>query len=144
MNPAALMASLPLLKPGAEIIVNTDEFTKRNLTKISLTTNPLDDGTLSNFSVHPVGLTSLTVEALSGSGLGKKDAERAKNMFALGLVSWLYHRDLEATETFLNEKFARKPEILKANITALHAGLQLRGHDRGLRGPLRGRSGSDA
>ncbi|MFN8185327.1 MAG: 2-oxoacid:acceptor oxidoreductase subunit alpha [Candidatus Nanopelagicales bacterium] len=122
MNPAALMASLPLLKPGAEIIVNTDEFTKRNLTKIGLTESPLDDGTLSNYSVHPVALTSLTVEALSGFDLGKKDAERAKNMFALGLLSWLYHRDLEATEGFLNEKFARKPEILKANIAALHAG----------------------
>ena len=122
MNPAALMASLPLLKPGAEIIVNTDEFTKRNLTKIGLTESPLDDGTLANFSVHPVGLTSLTVEALSGSDLGKKDAERAKNMFALGLLSWLYHRDLEATENFLADKFARKPEILKANVAALHAG----------------------
>ncbi len=122
MNPAALMASLPLLKPGAEIIVNTDEFTKRNLTKIGLTVNPLEDGTLANFSVHPVALTSLTVEALSGSDLGKKDAERAKNMFALGLLSWLYHRDLEATENFLSEKFARAPEILKANIAALHAG----------------------
>nr|MCU0297987.1 2-oxoacid:acceptor oxidoreductase family protein [Candidatus Nanopelagicales bacterium] len=122
MNPAALMASLPLLKPGAEIIVNTDEFTKRNLTKIGLAVSPLDDGTLSNYSVHPVGLTSLTVEALAGSSLGKKDAERAKNMFALGLLSWLYHRDLEATENFLSDKFSRKPEILKANITALHAG----------------------
>ncbi len=122
MNPAALMASLHLLKPGAEIIVDTDEFTRRNLTKIGLTVSPLDDGTLSNYSVHPVGLTSLTVEALSGFDLGKKDAERAKNMFALGLLSWLYHRDLDATEHFLNEKFARKPEILKANIAALHAG----------------------
>ena len=122
MNPAALMASLPLLKPGAEIIVNTDEFTKRNLTKIGLTVSPLEDGTLANFSVHPVALTSLTVEALSGSDLGKKDAERAKNMFALGLLSWLYHRNLEATENFLSEKFARSPEILKANIAALHAG----------------------
>jgi len=122
MNPAALMASLHLLKPGAEIIVDTDEFTRRNLTKIGLAVSPLDDGTLSNYSVHPVGLTSLTVEALSGFDLGKKDAERAKNMFALGLLSWLYHRDLDATEHFLNEKFARKPEILKANIAALHAG----------------------
>ena len=122
MNPAALMASLPLLKPGAEIIVNTDEFTKRNLTKIGLTTSPLDDGTLANYSVHPVALTSLTVGALSGFDLGKKDAERAKNMFALGLLSWLYHRELEATEHFLNDKFARKPEILKANVAALHAG----------------------
>jgi 2-oxoglutarate ferredoxin oxidoreductase subunit alpha len=122
MNPAALMASLPLLRTGAEIIVDTDQFTKRNLTKIGLTTSPLDDGTLSNFSVHPVALTSLTVESLAGFGLGKKDAERAKNMFALGLLSWLYHRELEATEHFLNEKFARKPEILKANIAALHAG----------------------
>jgi len=122
MNPAALMASLPLLQPGAEIIADTDEFTKRNLSKIGLAANPLEDGTLSNYSVHAVPLTSLTVEALSGSGLGKKDAERAKNMFALGLLSWLYHRDLDATEHFLNEKFARRPEILKANITALHAG----------------------
>jgi len=122
MNPAALMASLHLLRPGAEIIVDTDEFTRRNLTKIGLTVSPLDDGTLSNYSVHPVGLTSLTVEALSGFDLGKKDAERAKNMFALGLLSWLYHRDLDATEHFLNEKFARKPEILKANVAALHAG----------------------
>ena len=122
MNPAALMASLPLLQPGAEIIVNTDEFNKRNLTKIGLTVNPLEDGTLANFSVHPVALTSLTVEALSGFDLGKKDAERAKNMFALGLLSWLYHRDVEATEIFLSEKFARAPEILKANIAALHAG----------------------
>ncbi|HQR79632.1 MAG TPA: 2-oxoacid:acceptor oxidoreductase subunit alpha [Actinomycetota bacterium] len=122
MNPAALMASLPLLKPGAEIIVNTDEFTKRNLSKIGLTSNPLDDGTLANYSPHPVALTSLTVNALTGFGLGKKDAERAKNMFALGLLSWLYHRDLDATEDFLNEKFASKPEILKANIAALHAG----------------------
>ncbi len=122
MNPAALMASLPLLKPGAEIIVNTDEFSKRNLTKIGLTTSPLDDDTLANFSVHPVPLTSMTVEALADFGLGKKDAERAKNMFALGLLSWLYHRELDATEHFLNDKFARKPEILKANIAALHAG----------------------
>ncbi|HPE11448.1 MAG: 2-oxoacid:acceptor oxidoreductase subunit alpha [Candidatus Nanopelagicales bacterium] len=122
MNPAALMASLPLLKPGAEIIVNTDEFSKRNLTKIGLTTSPLDDDTLANFSVHPVPLTSMTVEALAGFGLGKKDAERAKNMFALGLLSWLYHRELDATEHFLNDKFARKPEILKANVAALHAG----------------------
>jgi 2-oxoglutarate ferredoxin oxidoreductase subunit alpha len=122
MNPAALMASLPLLKHGAEIIVNTDEFTKRNLTKIGLADSPLDDGTLSNYSVHPVALTSLTVEALAGFDLGKKDAERAKNMFALGLLSWLYLRDLDATEHFLNDKFARKPEILKANIAALHAG----------------------
>ena len=122
MNPAALIASLPLLEPGAQIIVDTDEFTKRNLTKIGLTENPLEDGTLSNYSVHPVALTSLTVEALSDFDLGKKDAERSKNMFALGLLSWLYHRDLDATEEFLNEKFARKPEILKANIAALRAG----------------------
>ncbi|HPJ19999.1 MAG TPA: 2-oxoacid:acceptor oxidoreductase subunit alpha, partial [Actinomycetota bacterium] len=115
-------ASLPLLKPGAEIIVNTDEFSKRNLTKIGLTTSPLDDDTLANFSVHPVPLTPMTVEALAGFGLGKKDAERAKNMFALGLLSWLYHRELDATEHFLNDKFARKPEILKANVAALHAG----------------------
>ncbi|MFG3223603.1 2-oxoacid:acceptor oxidoreductase subunit alpha [Kitasatospora sp. NPDC048194] len=122
MNPAALKANLPDLPRGAEIIVNTDEFTKRALAKVGWTADPLDDGTLTGHRVHPVALTTLTVEALKDSGLARKDAERAKNMFALGLLSWMYHRPTEGTERFLRGKFARKPEIAEANIAAFRAG----------------------
>ncbi len=122
MNPAALKANLADLPRGAEIIVNTDEFTKRNLTKVGYEANPLDDDSLAAYQVHPVPLTSLTVGALEGYDISKKDAERAKNMFALGLLLWLYSRNLDGPEEFIREKFARKPEILKANLAALHAG----------------------
>lgn len=122
MNPAALKANLPDLPRGAEIIVNTDEFTKRSMAKIGWSENPLEDGTLDAYRLHPVPLTSLTVEALADSGLARKDAERAKNMFALGLLSWMYHRPTEGTEAFLRQKFAKKPDIAEANILAFHAG----------------------
>ena len=122
MNPAALKANIDEVPHGADIIVNTDEFTKRNLAKVGYAENPLEDGSLSGHNLHAVPLTSMTVEALKDFDISKKDAERAKNMFALGLLSWLYNRSLAGTETFLHEKFARKPEILKANIAALHAG----------------------
>ncbi|MEZ0069127.1 2-oxoglutarate ferredoxin oxidoreductase subunit alpha [Streptacidiphilus sp. MAP12-20] len=122
MNPAALKANLGDLPRGAEIIVNTDEFTKRALAKVGWAADPLDDGTLSAYAVHPVALTTLTVEALKDSGLARKDAERAKNMFALGLLSWMYHRPTEGTERFLRSKFAKKPEIAEANVTAFRAG----------------------
>lgn len=122
MNPAALKANLKDLPRGADLIVNTDEFTSRNLTKVGYAANPVDDGSLEAYNVHPLALTSLTVEALKDFDITKKEAERAKNMFALGLLSWLYDRDIDGTERFLDEKFARKPEILKANLTALHAG----------------------
>ncbi|MFF8771809.1 2-oxoacid:acceptor oxidoreductase subunit alpha [Kitasatospora sp. NPDC015120] len=122
MNPAALKANLADLPRGAEIIANTDEFTKRALAKVGYGADPLDDGTLTAYRVHPVALTTLTVEALKDSGLARKDAERAKNMFALGLLSWMYHRPTEATEAFLRQKFAGKPDIAEANITAYRAG----------------------
>jgi 2-oxoglutarate ferredoxin oxidoreductase subunit alpha len=122
MNPAALKANIGDLARGADIIVNTDEFTKRNLTKVGYEANPLDDGSLEPFTVHAVGLTSMTVEALKGIDITKKDAERAKNMFALGLLSWLYNRPTEGTVTFLKAKFARMPEILQANLVAFQAG----------------------
>lgn len=122
MNPAALKANLKDLPRGGDVIVNTDEFTSRNLTKVGYVNNPLEDDSLDSYNVHPIALTSLTVEALKDFNLTKKEAERAKNMFALGLLSWLYDRPLDGTERFLDEKFARKPEILKANIAALHAG----------------------
>ncbi len=122
MNPAALKANIGDLARGADIIVNTDEFTKRNLTKVGYEANPLDDGSLEPYTVHAVGLTSMTVEALKGIDITKKDAERAKNMFALGLLSWLYNRPTEGTVAFLKKKFARVPEILQANLVAFQAG----------------------
>jgi 2-oxoglutarate/2-oxoacid ferredoxin oxidoreductase subunit alpha len=122
MNPAALKANLPDLPRGATVIVDTDEFTARNLKKVGYTENPLEDGSLDSYHVHALGLTSITVEALTAYELTRKDKERAKNMFALGLLSWLYHRPTEGTESFLRTKFATKPDILAANLAALHAG----------------------
>ncbi|WP_219471368.1 2-oxoacid:acceptor oxidoreductase subunit alpha [Nonomuraea rhizosphaerae] len=122
MNPAALKANLGDLPRGADIIVNTDEFTKRNLQKVGYAASPLEDESLSEWRIHAVPLTSLTVKALENFELSKKDAERSKNMFALGLLSWLYHRPTEHTIKFLETKFAKKPEIAKANIAAFQAG----------------------
>ncbi|WP_235502765.1 MULTISPECIES: 2-oxoacid:acceptor oxidoreductase subunit alpha [unclassified Kitasatospora] len=122
MNPAALKANLADLPRGAEIIANTDEFTKRALAKVGYAADPLGDGSLEAYHVHRVPLTALTLEALKDSGLARKDAERAKNMFALGLLSWMYHRPTHGTEAFLRQKFAKKPEIAEANIVAFRAG----------------------
>jgi 2-oxoglutarate/2-oxoacid ferredoxin oxidoreductase subunit alpha len=124
MNPAALKANLRDLPRGATIIANTDEFSKRNLSKVGYTSNPLEDGSLESWHVHPVALTSITVEALAEfDALSRKDKERAKNMFALGLLSWMYHRPTTGTEAFLEKKFGSKPDILGANLAALRAGL---------------------
>lgn len=122
MNPAALKANVADLPAGGVLIVNTDEFTKRNLTKVGYAANPLEDESLSDYQVHPVAMATLTKGALEETGLSKKDAERAKNMFALGLLSWMYHRPHEGTERFLREKFARRPELAEANILAFKAG----------------------
>ena len=122
MNPAALKANLKDLPRGADLIVNTDEFTPRNLTKVGYTVSPVDDGSLEAYNVHPIALTSQTVEALKGMAVSKKEAERAKNMYALGLLSWLYNRPTEGTIRFLEEKFGRKPDILAANLAAFRAG----------------------
>ena len=124
MNPAALKANLRDLPRGATIIANTDEFSKRNLAKVGYAANPLEDGSLESWHVHPVALTSITVEALAAfDTLSRKDKERAKNMFALGLLSWMYHRPTTGTQAFLEKKFGSKPDILAANLTALKAGL---------------------
>jgi 2-oxoglutarate ferredoxin oxidoreductase subunit alpha len=122
MNPAALKANLGDLPRGADVIVNTDEFTKRNLAKVGYATSPLEDGSLDGYSVHPVALTSMTVRALAEHDVSKKDAERAKNMFALGLLSWMYSRPYESTIRFLERKFAARPELVGANIAAFKAG----------------------
>ena len=126
MNPAALKANLGDLNKGAAIIVDTHDFTKRNLTKAGYTENPLDDETadspLAGFDLHKVDLTGMTVEAVKEFGLSRKDAARAKNMFALGLLSWMYGRPTENTVGFLSKKFAKVPDIRDANITAFKMG----------------------
>jgi 2-oxoglutarate/2-oxoacid ferredoxin oxidoreductase subunit alpha len=122
MNPAALRANLGDLPKGATLILNIDAFTPRNLDKAGYAANPLEDGSLGDYAVHEVKLTSMTLEALKDFDISKKEAERAKNMFALGLMSWLYHRPTEATIAFLERKFAARPTIAKANVTAFKAG----------------------
>ena len=131
MNPAALKANLADLPKGATIIVDTHDFTKRNLEKAGYAENPLDSldaehtsgaGPLADFGVHPVDLTGMTVEAVKEFGLSRKDAARAKNMFALGLLSWMYGRPTDTTESFLSKRFAKVPDIRDANITAFKAG----------------------
>jgi 2-oxoglutarate/2-oxoacid ferredoxin oxidoreductase subunit alpha len=122
MNPAALKANLADLPRGGDLIINTDEFSKRNLTRVGYETNPLEDGSLSEYRVHAIPLTSMTVKALDEFEITRKEAERAKNMFALGLLSWLYDRPSDGTLKFLEAKFAAKPAIMKANIAAFQAG----------------------
>jgi 2-oxoglutarate ferredoxin oxidoreductase subunit alpha len=124
MNPAALKTNLRDLPKGGTLIVNSDAFNDRNLQKAGYAVNPLEDGSLSEWQVHLVPLTSLTVGALKDvEGVTSREAERSKNMFALGLMSWLYGRPIEPTIDFLEEKFGeRRPEIAAANIKALQAG----------------------
>jgi 2-oxoglutarate ferredoxin oxidoreductase subunit alpha len=123
MNPAALKANLHDLQPGATLIVDTDAFTERNLQKAGYDANPIEDGSLAGYQLHAVPLTSLTVGALKEiEGVTAREAERAKNMFALGLMSWLYGRPVESTLEFLKTKFARRPEIAEANLKAFHTG----------------------
>ncbi len=122
MNPAALKANVKDLPRGGDLIVNTDEFTKRNLTKVGYQVSPLEDGSLEPYTVHAVPITSMTVKALESFDITRKDAERAKNMFALGMLSWLYDRPAEGTLSFLKAKFSRQPEIMQANVAAFQAG----------------------
>jgi 2-oxoglutarate ferredoxin oxidoreductase subunit alpha len=122
MNPAALKANLADLPGGGLLIADSDEFSPRNLAKVGYATNPLEDGSLEGWQLVAVPLTSMTTDALKDSGLGKKEAERSKNMFTLGLLSWMYHRPTEGTIRFLERTFRRKPEIAAANIAAFRAG----------------------
>jgi 2-oxoglutarate/2-oxoacid ferredoxin oxidoreductase subunit alpha len=122
MNPAALKANVSDLPRGGLIIANSDEFTKRNLAKVGYEGNPLETDELSDYVVQPVAMTALTLGAVESIGASKKDGQRAKNMFALGLLSWMYGRELEHSEAFIREKFARKPDIAEANVLALKAG----------------------
>ena len=123
MNPAALKTNVRDLPNGGTLIVDTDQFKERNLQKAGYASNPLEDGSLDHYHVHPVALTSMTVEALKGiEGVTPREAERSKNFFALGLMSWLYNRPTEGTLEFVERKFGKRPEIAQANATAFKAG----------------------
>jgi 2-oxoglutarate ferredoxin oxidoreductase subunit alpha len=123
MNPAALKTNIKDLPKGGTLIVNADAFNDRNLQKAGYESNPLEDGTLGDFHLHAVALSSMTIEALKGiDGVTSREAERSKNFFALGLMSWLYHRPTDGTLAFIESKFAKRPEIVEANTKAFKAG----------------------
>jgi 2-oxoglutarate/2-oxoacid ferredoxin oxidoreductase subunit alpha len=123
MNPAALKTNLKDVAPGGMLIVNTDAFNDRNLQKAGYGASPLEDGSLDSYHVHEVALTSMTVEALKGiEGITSREAERSKNFFALGLMSWLYNRPVEGTLDFIEQKFAKRAAIAEANVKAFKAG----------------------
>ncbi|HEY7891003.1 MAG TPA: 2-oxoacid:acceptor oxidoreductase subunit alpha [Solirubrobacteraceae bacterium] len=123
MNPAALKSNVEELDDGSTIVVNEDAFNKRNLTKAGYDSNPLEDGSLSEFRVHALPMTSMTVKATEGiEGVSSRDAARSKNLFALGVLSWMYGRPLEVTERWIEQKFAKREAVLTANLAAFHAG----------------------
>ncbi len=122
MNPAALRTNIADLEPGGTLVVNSDAFTRGNLRKAQYATNPLEDDSLANYRVFQVPITSMTVGALEDHALSSKDKQRAKNMFALGLMSWMYSRPIEPTERWISEKFRRNSDVANANIAALRAG----------------------
>ncbi|HTT86214.1 MAG TPA: 2-oxoacid:acceptor oxidoreductase subunit alpha, partial [Acidimicrobiales bacterium] len=122
MNPAALRANVAAVAPGGTLIVNIDAFDERNLEKAGYRSNPLSDGTLVSYKVYEVPMTSLTLEVAKEAGVKPRDAERSKNFFALGLVSWLYSRPVEPTLEWIDKRFANNPMVLDANTRAFKAG----------------------
>jgi 2-oxoglutarate ferredoxin oxidoreductase subunit alpha len=123
MNPAALKTNIGDLRAGGTVIANRDAFNERNLQKAAYAENPLSDDTLADYKVHAIPLTSMTVEALKGiEGVTSREAERSKNFFALGLMSWLYGRPVETTLAFIEQKFVKRPDLAEANARAFKAG----------------------
>ena len=123
MNPAALMTNQKDLASGGYLIVNEDAFSERNLEKAGYAKNPLEDGSLDGYQLIKVKMTQMTIESTKGiEGVTKKDAERAKNMFALGLLSWMYTRPTDPTIEWIQKRFAKAPPILQANLAAFKAG----------------------
>jgi 2-oxoglutarate ferredoxin oxidoreductase subunit alpha len=122
MNPAALKAELGSVEGGGTIIINEDAFNARNLEKAGFDADPLTDGTVDGYQVYKVPMTSITVRAVEELGLTRKEAERAKNMFALGLLSWMYGRPIDVTLNWLHKKFGDKPQVYDANVAAFKAG----------------------
>jgi 2-oxoglutarate ferredoxin oxidoreductase subunit alpha len=122
MNPAALRANVGSLPKGATVLVNVDAFDERNLAKAGYETSPLADGSLGAFTVYEVPMTSITQEVCKEAGVKPRDAERSKNFFALGLVSWLYTRPIEPTVEWIGQRFADRPQVAEANSRAFRAG----------------------
>ena len=122
MNPAALKANISELMPGGTLLVNSDTFEERNLTKAGYPANPLEDGSLAAFRVVQVAMTSMTLEATKELGVKPRDAERSKNFFALGLVSWMYTRPVDDTIEWIQTKFAKRDMVKAANLAAFKAG----------------------
>ena len=122
MNPAALKANLGELPAGGALIVNEDAFTPGNLAKVGYAANPLGDGSLKQWNVFSVPVSTLNSRALEGLGLTSKQVDLTKNFFALGLMFWLYERDMAATISWIDEKFSKRPEIAEGNKRALKAG----------------------
>ncbi len=122
MNPAALKANLELMAKGTILLVNSDAFEERNLTKAGYAENPLSDGSLGAYTVYEVPMTSITQEVCKEAGVKPRDAERSKNFFALGLVSWLYTRPIDPTLEWITERFGSKPQVAEANRRAFRAG----------------------
>ncbi len=122
MNPAALKSEIGKLEPGGTLIVNVDTFDQRNLAKAGFTENPLEDGSLKGYRVYEVPMTTITKQACEPLGVKPRDADRSKNLFALGLISWMYTRPEQATIDWINEKFASKPKVRDANLAAFRAG----------------------
>ena len=121
-NPAALVVNLPALERGSLIIVDTGAFTEQRLKRAELTSNPLEDGTLDDFDVVPLDISSMTVESVKEHGLGSKDSLRCKNFWALGLVLWMFDQPRESTAAWIEQKFGRLPAVRDANLAALNAG----------------------
>jgi 2-oxoglutarate ferredoxin oxidoreductase subunit alpha len=122
MNPAALITNLGDLKPGGIVMVDSGTFTDRNLAKAGYEENPLDDGSLNKYRVVRIDMSKMTLEAVKPFGLSNKEALRSKNMWALGLIYWMYGRKREASQKWLKARFANNPDIAEANIAALNAG----------------------
>jgi 2-oxoglutarate ferredoxin oxidoreductase subunit alpha len=124
MNAAALKSNLKTLKKGGKIIANTDGFDAKNLRLANYAdgVHPLEDGSLDNYEVIKMDVTKMTREALKDITMGTKEKDRAKNMFVLGFLYWMYNRSMENTIQFLKDKFGKKPEILESNVRALQAG----------------------
>src|SRR3982074_2891004 len=123
MNPAALKVNLPDLEEGGTLIINTDEFTKENLEHAAYQSNPLEDGSLAGYRVHRLPITTLNMNALKGNvQLSRKEIDRSKNFFALGVLYWLSDRPVASTLNWINSKFKKNPELVKANEVALKTG----------------------
>lgn len=122
MNPAALFKNLSSLTPGKTIIVDTDSFSKKNIAKAGYKENPLEDGSLENYRLIEAPITSLTKEGIKHIGLDNKSMDRSKNMFALGMVFWMFSRPMDHTINYIETKFAKKPKVVDANVTTLKTG----------------------